>query len=205
MKQPNSRTWPSDIHQMDNLYPVLSVKANHLYANRCFAHPKKPRWCSQILLIYRKLAGMPTPWKSKTKQSGWSLGWFIFQGFPILPMGKVWSKGLPGNNYQFDNSEFYEQEKWCSRATRIPMLNNDDLSQISQGFWWVRHPTLNHRGTGVKTCRFRTCQMTLKRFHAGWKRCVGVMAKPTDINASLFWEEKPFGPKGQCINTKVMI
>ena len=31
------------------------------------------------------------PWKSKTKQSGWSLGWSIFSGFPTGPKGNVWS------------------------------------------------------------------------------------------------------------------
>ena len=34
---------------------------------------------------------LQNPWKSKTKQSGWSLGFFLYKGFPILPMGKVWS------------------------------------------------------------------------------------------------------------------
>lgn len=40
-----------------------------------------------------------------------------------------------------------------------------------QGFFGgVRHPTLNDRGTGVNTCRFRTCQMTSKRFHNRLKK-----------------------------------
>ena len=30
---------------------------------------------------------LPNPWKSKTKKSGWSLGWSMSSGFPILPMG----------------------------------------------------------------------------------------------------------------------
>ena len=109
----------SDIRQIDNLYPVLSVKANHLYANRCFAHPKKPRWCSQILLIYRKLAGMPTPWKSKTKQR------MVFRMIHIkdslLPMGKVWSLDSLATTINLTVQSFTNIDKWCPRATRIPI------------------------------------------------------------------------------------
>lgn len=39
--------------------------------------------------------------------------------------------GWNANNYQFDNSKFYEQEKWCPRATRIPMLKTTTICHNS--------------------------------------------------------------------------
>ena len=42
-----------------------------------------------------------SPWKSKTKQLEWSLGWFIIKDSLLLPMGKPFGRlGLPGIPYQ---------------------------------------------------------------------------------------------------------
>ena len=38
-----------------------------------------------------------SPWESKTKQSGWSLGWSIFKGFPTNTNGQSLVFGLPGH------------------------------------------------------------------------------------------------------------
>ena len=45
-------------------------------------------WLVGILLVYSLEV-------QSTKQSGWSLGGYMEQGFPILPMSKVWSAWTP--------------------------------------------------------------------------------------------------------------
>ena len=59
----------------------------------CFARP--------YIYIYMYYVYIYRSWESKTKQSGWSLGWSMDSGFPILPgRGRqfVWSAGgLPGS------------------------------------------------------------------------------------------------------------
>ena len=76
---------------------------------------------------------LQSPWKSKTKQSGWSLGWNIFEGFPILPMGATFGRlGLPGE-------VFLLVQQVCPRSWITWFFQSDWNPWIQQHEIWVAH------------------------------------------------------------------
>ena len=70
-----------------------------------------------------------------TKQSGWSFGWSMDSGFPILPMGKVWSNWTSwgsgmSQSYSSDEIPSPTPEKGWKRMAFPTRINDSLLSCV---------------------------------------------------------------------------
>ena len=83
-------------------------------------NPESTSWWKKRHIFANQSNQPPLPWKSKTKQSGWSLGWSMDSGFPILPMGKIWSAWTPRvwffqkglSNFRTKKKRFDRKNPW---------------------------------------------------------------------------------------------